>query len=207
MVGLKIRDIDKDVLMMFVLSYEYSMSFTNLLKLYMISKQYFWTFMEICSPMLKMGIRKASMIRKSVDKILPHLTGEGEKEELTAREECIKNLFLWFVEDSFSDGEGCLTIDQLEAIPDTPPVLIAFHLHTNAELVTLLGNQTVGSHLVHVPGKALGSTTHRVGIRFAVNLLLPPAFYLNHLVAFVSRRLRVNTRELSCSTVHIQEDR
>lgn len=103
--------------MIFALSYEYSMSFTNLWKLFNISKQYFWTFMEICSPMIKMGVRKAVMLRKSVEKILPYLTGEGEKEELTVKEECILDLFNWFVEDSFSDGDGCLTLEQLEAIP------------------------------------------------------------------------------------------
>ena len=117
MVGIRLKDIDKDVLMIFMLSFEYQMSFTNLLKLFKISKQYFWTFMEICSPMLKMGVRKASMIRKSVDKILPYLTNQGEKEELTIREENILDKFLWFVEDSFSDGEGCLSIQQLEAFP------------------------------------------------------------------------------------------
>lgn len=117
MVGIKIKDIDKDVLMMFALSYEYSMSFTNLLKLFKISKQYFWTFMEICSPMLKMGVRKASMLRKSVDKIYPYLTGEGEMEDLSLREESMLDLFTWFVEDSFSDGDGCLTVEQLKSIP------------------------------------------------------------------------------------------
>lgn len=117
MVGIKLKDINKDLLMMFVLSYEYSMSFTNVLKLFKISKQYFWTFMEICSPMIKMGVRKASMLRRSVNKILPYLTGEGEKETLTAKEDCMMDLFKWFVEESFTDGEGCLTISQLEAFP------------------------------------------------------------------------------------------
>ena len=117
MVGLKIRDIDKDTLMIFALSYEYSLSFTNLLKLFKISKQYFWTFMEICSPMLKMGVRKASMLRKSVEKIYPYLTGEGDQQDLTIREEQIMEKFMWFVEESFTDGEGCLSIDQLSAIP------------------------------------------------------------------------------------------
>lgn len=111
------RDIDRDLLMIFALSYEYSMSFTNLVKLFKISKQYFWTFMEICGPMLKMGVRKASMLRRSVNKILPYLTGEGEKERLTVREDCMLDLFRWFIEESFTDGEGCLTIDQLEALP------------------------------------------------------------------------------------------
>lgn len=117
MVGIRVKDINKDLLMIFALSYEYSMSFTNLWKLFNISKQYFWTFMEICSPMIKMGVRKAAMLRRSVEKILPYLTGEGEKEELTVKENCILDLFSWFVEDSFSDGEGCLTLEQLEAIP------------------------------------------------------------------------------------------
>mgnify|MGYP003298789737 CR=1 FL=1 len=119
MVGIKIKDIDRDLLMIFALSYEYSMSFTNLLKLFKISKQYFWTFMEICSPMIKMGVRKASMLRRSVNKILPYLTGEGEKESLTAKEDCMLDLFKWFVEESFTDGEGCLTVEQLEALPFT----------------------------------------------------------------------------------------
>ena len=117
MVGIKIKDIDKDILMIFALSYKYSMSFTNLLKLFKISKQYFWTFMEICSPMIKMGVRKASMIRKSVNKLLPYLTNEGEKESLTAKEDCMLGLFKWFVEESFTDGEGCLTLEQLESLP------------------------------------------------------------------------------------------
>jgi hypothetical protein len=116
-VGIKMSDIDRDLLMMFALSYEYSMSFTNVLKLFKISKQYFWTFMEICGPMLKMGVRKASMLRRSVNKILPYLTGEGEKETLTAKEDCMLDLFKWFIEESFTDGEGCLTIEQLESLP------------------------------------------------------------------------------------------
>lgn len=104
---------------MFVLSYEYSVSFTNLLKLFNISKQYFWTFMEICSPMLKMGVRKATMLRRSVDKILPYLTGEGKLEDLTLREEYMMDLFQWFVEDSFSDGDSCLTLAQMQSMPFT----------------------------------------------------------------------------------------
>lgn len=117
MIGLKIQDINKDTLMMFILSYEYSMSFTNLLKLYRISKDYFWTFMETCTPMLKMGVRKASMLRKSVYKILPYLTSQGDFEILSPREENILEHFKWFVEDSFSNGDSCWTIEQLSTIP------------------------------------------------------------------------------------------
>ena len=117
MVGIKMKDIDRDLLMIFALCYEYSMSFTNVLKLFKISKQYFWTFMEICSPMIKMGVRKASMLRRSVNKLLPYLTEEGEREPLTPKEDNMLDLFKWFVEESFSDGDGCLTLEQLEALP------------------------------------------------------------------------------------------
>ena len=67
MIGIKYKDIDKDMLMIFTICYEYSISFTNMLKLFIISRKYFWTFMEICSPMLKMGVRKAATLKKSVD--------------------------------------------------------------------------------------------------------------------------------------------
>ena len=73
--------------------------------------------MEICSPMIKMGVRKASMLRKSVDKIYPYVTGCGEQEELSIREETMLKLFGWFVEDCFCDGDGCLSIDQLQSVP------------------------------------------------------------------------------------------
>lgn len=117
MVGIKNRDVDKGILMVFMLCYEYSMSFTNLLKLFKISRKYFWTFMEICSPMLKMGIRKASMIRKSVDKIIPYITDEGIKEELTVHEENVLDTFSWFLIDSFSDGTSCFHLSQIEQFP------------------------------------------------------------------------------------------
>lgn len=118
MVGLKIKDIDKDVLMLFSICYEYSLNFTNVLKLFGISRKYFWTFMEICSPMLKVGLRKATNIRKSVDKILPHakkLSVTGS--DLNPREDKILQAFTWYVQDSFSDGDGCLHISQVQDIP------------------------------------------------------------------------------------------
>lgn len=118
MIGLKIKDIDKDILLIFLMSYEYSLSFTNMIKLFTISRKYFWTFMEICSPMLKMGIRKASIIKKSAEKIYNTLLKiEGAYESLTPREEKIMEAFTWFIEDSFSDGEGCLHLTQFKGIP------------------------------------------------------------------------------------------
>lgn len=118
MVGLKRKDITKEVLLIFMICYEYSLNFTNVLKLYKISRKYFWTFMEVCNPMLKMGTRKAINIRKSVEKMLPYAqslyTGATD---LTPREDSILQTFNWFVQDSFSDGEGCLHVSQLSVIP------------------------------------------------------------------------------------------
>lgn len=118
MIGLKFKDIDKDILLIFLMSYEYSLSFTNMIKLFTISRKYFWTFMEVCSPMLKMGIRKASIIKKSAEKIYDCLLNkEGAYESLTPREERMMETFTWFIEDSFTDGEGCLHLSQFRNVP------------------------------------------------------------------------------------------
>ena len=110
------------------------------------------------------------------------------------------------LQDRLNNLYSRLTIGQLEVVPNTPPVLSAFHLHTNAELVTLLSNQTISLHLIHTPAEALGSTTHGVRILLVIYRFLIPILYLNHLVTKIIRRLRVNAGELSRSAVHIQID-
>ena len=117
MIGLKKRDIDKDILFIFSMSYEYCLSFTNMIKLFTISRKYFWTFLEICAPMIKMGIRKASILKKSSEKMYNCLLGkEGAHDQLTMREEKILEAFTWFIEDNFSDGEGCLHLSQFKDV-------------------------------------------------------------------------------------------
>ena len=124
MIGLKRSDISRDILVIFTICYEYQLSFTHVLKLFTISKKYFWTFLEIFSPMIKMGVRKAAMIKKSVDKMLECLKDKTLTYELlTPREEKILEAFTWFIEDSFSDGEGCLHITQFESIPFAKAVM------------------------------------------------------------------------------------
>ena len=118
LLGFSVIILIKDVIMLFVICYEYSMSFTNVLKLFQVSKKYFWTFMEICSPMLKMGVRKAACIRKTVEKISGCFKNPGQLTDiLTPREERIFETLNWFVEDSFSDGESCLHVSQLKQLP------------------------------------------------------------------------------------------
>ena len=118
MFGLKLSEVDKEVLMIFVICYEYSISFSNMLKLFNISRKYFWIFMEVCAPMLKMGVRKASCLRKTVNKILNCLkTIPYSYKGFTTREEVIFEAFLLYLETSFSDGEACLALPQLKAMP------------------------------------------------------------------------------------------
>ena len=124
MIGLKRSDISRDIVVIFTICYEYQLSFTHVLKLFTISKKYFWTFLEIFSPMIKMGVRKAAMIKKSVDKMLECLKDKTLTYELlTPREEKILEAFTWFIEDRFSDGEGCLHITQFESIPFAKAVM------------------------------------------------------------------------------------
>ncbi len=119
MIGLKTQDIDRDIIFIFLMGYEYSLSFTNLMKLFVISRKYFWTFLEICCPMLKMGVRKASLLKKSADKIDLCLRGQANpREELTPKEEMMYEMLTWFIEDSFSNGEVCLNIKQFKDIPN-----------------------------------------------------------------------------------------
>ena len=117
MIGLKAKDIDKDIVFLFLMSYEYSLSFTNMVKLFVISRKYFWTFLEICSPMIKMGVRKAMLLRKSAERITAYLLGEKASEMLTPREDKILEALSWFIQDNFSDGEYCLHVSQFKDIP------------------------------------------------------------------------------------------
>ena len=96
--------------------YEYSLNFHNLLKLYRVSKDYFWTFMEICSPMLKLGIRKATLMKESVEKIYSIIKDDAQI-KLNAKDSEILKSFTYFVEDSFTDGSTCLRMKQLELMP------------------------------------------------------------------------------------------
>ena len=67
--------------------------------------------------MIKMGVRKASMLKKSVDKMLLCLKGNTTTEVLNPREEKMLEAFTWFIEDNFSDGDGCLHISQFKNVP------------------------------------------------------------------------------------------
>lgn len=117
-IGLKIKDIDRSLLTIFIICYEYSMSYTNTLKLFNISRKYFWTFLEVCNPLIKIGVRKAANIKKSVDRIFPYLsTREEGRTTLNPREDKILEAFSWFLQDSFTDGESCLHITQFKSLP------------------------------------------------------------------------------------------
>lgn len=116
MVGLKMKHIRKDILILFILSYEYKINFNQVMKLYEISKKYFWIFLEIINNMTKVGARKALNVRNSADKILNSLK-TGETKGLTLLETSIKRAFEWYLEDNFTDGESCLNIKQIEMFP------------------------------------------------------------------------------------------
>ena len=74
--------------------------------------------MEVCAPMLKMGVRKASCLRKTVNKILNCLkTIPYSYKGFNTKEEVIFEAFLLYLETSFSDGEACLSLSQLKSMP------------------------------------------------------------------------------------------
>ena len=116
MVGLKMRHIRRDILILFILCYEYKLNFNQVMKLYEISKKYFWTFLEVVNNMTKVGARKALNVRNSANKILNSFKTEDLK-GLSLLESSIKRAFEWYIEDNFTDGESCLNIKQIEMFP------------------------------------------------------------------------------------------
>lgn len=93
------------------------MNFHNTLKLYRVSKEYFWTFMEVCAPLVKIGIRKGLMMTESSKKILAQLREEALEKPLTQKEHMVAKSFALFIEDSFTDGNSCFTLKQLKSLP------------------------------------------------------------------------------------------
>ena len=63
-------------------------------------------------------------------------------------------------EEGLHQCRGGIAVDELEVVPDAPPILVGIHLHADAEGVAVLGDQTVGLLLVHAPLEAEAGSTH-----------------------------------------------
>lgn len=66
---------------LFVLSFEYGLSFTTLLSLYNLSDSLFWGYISALTPALKMGVRKGSQLSRTSQRIYKFLHGLKERKQ------------------------------------------------------------------------------------------------------------------------------
>ena len=66
---------------LFVLSYEYGLSFTTLINLYELSDALFWGYIAALTPALKMGVRKGSQLSRTSQRIYKSLHGLKERKQ------------------------------------------------------------------------------------------------------------------------------
>ena len=80
---MSLRDfrLTEETAFLFVLSYEYGLSFTILLNLYELSDSLFWGYISALTPALKMGVRKGSQLSRTSQRIYKSLHGLKERQQ------------------------------------------------------------------------------------------------------------------------------
>lgn len=66
---------------LFVLSFEYGLSFTTVMSLYNLSDALFWGYISALTPALKMGVRKGSQLSRTSQRIYKFLHGLKERKQ------------------------------------------------------------------------------------------------------------------------------
>ena len=79
--SLKDFRLTEETAFLFVLSYEYGLSFTILLNLYELSDALFWGYISALTPALKMGVRKGSQLSRTSQRIYKSLHGLKERQQ------------------------------------------------------------------------------------------------------------------------------
>ena len=115
-IGLKVKDVNEEILLLFYMSYEYGLNFFDLLKLFKVSKKYFCIFMNVMSPSMKVGARKGTLMRSSVQKMYKSFLA-GDSRKLDVKETNVLKAFSLFVEDAFENESNCFKLDQIKAMP------------------------------------------------------------------------------------------
>jgi hypothetical protein len=97
--SLKDFRLTEETAFLFVLSYEYGLSFTILLNLYELSDALFWGYISALTPALKMGVRKGSQLSRTSQRIYKSLHGLKERQQEK-------------VEKIVEDEEGNVVVDK-----------------------------------------------------------------------------------------------
>lgn len=110
-----LKDINYDRIFLFVLSYEYNLNFNQIMTLFNFSSDIFWTYINTLRPLLKLGDRKASMLKHTARRIYFNLL--GAKDELSEKEVQYYNYLMAFMNDSFTNGNDCIHISTIQEFP------------------------------------------------------------------------------------------
>lgn len=109
------KDLNHDRIFLFILSYEYNLNFNQVLTLYEFSPEIFWSYINILKPALKVGDRKAQILKKSANNV--YYTLLGNKLKLSAREIEYINHLSQYINDSFTDGDTCIHFSKINKFP------------------------------------------------------------------------------------------
>ena len=109
------RDLNHDKILLFILSYEYNLNFNQVLTLYEFSPEIFWSYINILKPVLKVGDRKAQMLKKSANNVYFKLL--GNKVRMSDKEHEYLRYLSQYINDSFTNGEKCIHYKQLDKFP------------------------------------------------------------------------------------------
>jgi hypothetical protein len=109
------KDVNYDKIFLFVLSYEYNLNFNQIMTLFNFSSDIFWTYINTFRPMIKLGDRKAAMLKHSARKI--YFKWLGSKVELTDKECEYYNYLSTYINDSFTNGDVCIHSSMITEFP------------------------------------------------------------------------------------------
>lgn len=130
------KDVNYDRIFLFVLSYEYDLNYNQVMTLFNFSSDIFWTYINTLRPMLKLGDRKASMLKQSARKI--YFKWLGSKIELNAKEQEYYNYLMTYVNDSFTDGDICIHSSAIETFPITAKgIFVEYKTGRHLDTVTI----------------------------------------------------------------------
>lgn len=109
------KDVNTDKIFLFILAYEFDMNINQLMTLFNFSSDIFWTYINTLRPMLKLGDRKAAMLKQSARKV--QFKWLGAKEELTDKEQLYYNCLATYINDSFTNGNECIHSMSIKQFP------------------------------------------------------------------------------------------
>ena len=104
---------DKERILIFQIAYNYNINLNSILQLRDMSKDLFWTFLNVFAPLLKVGTRKVGQFNKVASKFIDIYKGNFSILDLNEQEAEIYSLIELYFRKYFTDGDKLYTIPTL----------------------------------------------------------------------------------------------